>query len=88
MKERCRDGYSTFLLIAGDVLVPAIIHTSLPPCHPYITNHFMEIFFFNFNNKTVFTCAQCPHNGASCVYACVWMATMDKDVSMCSVIVR
>ena len=43
MKERCRDGCRTFLLIAGVVLVPAIFHTSLPPCHPYITIHFMEM---------------------------------------------
>ena len=43
MKERCRDGCRTSLLIAGVVLVPAIFHTSLPPCHPYITIHFMEM---------------------------------------------
>ena len=45
MKERCRDGCRTFLVIAGVVLVPAIFHTSLPPCHPYITIHFMEMIF-------------------------------------------
>ena len=45
MKERCRDGCRTSLLIAGVVLVPAIFHTSLPPCHPYITIHFMEMIF-------------------------------------------
>ena len=43
--ERCRDGCRTSLLIAGVVLVPAIFHTSLPPCHPYITIHFMEMTF-------------------------------------------
>ena len=43
--ERCRDGCRTSLLIAGVVLVPAIFHTSLPPCHPYITIHFMEMIF-------------------------------------------
>ena len=32
MKERCRDGCRTSLLIAGVVLVPAIFHTLLPPC--------------------------------------------------------
>ena len=45
MKERCRDGCRTSLLIAGVVLVPAIFYTSLPPCHPYITIHFMEMIF-------------------------------------------
>ena len=44
MKERCRDGCRTSLLIAGVVLVPAIFHTLLPPCYPYITIHFMENF--------------------------------------------
>ena len=43
--ERCRDGCRTSLLIAGVVLVPAIFHTSLPPCHPYITTPFMEMIF-------------------------------------------
>ena len=43
--ERCRDGCRTFLLIAGVVLVPTIFHTLLPPCHPYITIHFMEMIF-------------------------------------------
>ena len=43
--ERCRDGCRTSLLIAGVVLVPAIFHTLLPPCHPYITIHFMEMIF-------------------------------------------
>ena len=45
MKERCRDGCRTSLLIAGVVLVPAIFHILLPPCHPYITIHFMEMIF-------------------------------------------
>ena len=45
MKVRCRDGCRTSLLIAGVVLVPAIFHTLLPPCHPYITIHFMEMIF-------------------------------------------
>ena len=45
MKGRCRDGCRTSLLIAGVVLVSAIFHTLLPPCHPYITSHFMEMFF-------------------------------------------
>ena len=45
MKKRFRDGYRTSLLIAGVVLVPAIFHTSLPPCHPYINIHFMEMIF-------------------------------------------
>ena len=49
MKERCRDGCRTSLLIAGVVLVPAIFHTSLPPCHPYITIHFMEMIFSTCN---------------------------------------
>ena len=39
------DGCRTSLLIAGVVLVPAIFHTLLPPCHPYITIHFMEMIF-------------------------------------------
>ena len=43
--ERCRDGCRTSLLIAGVVLVPAIFHTSPPPCHPCITIHFMEMLF-------------------------------------------
>ena len=45
MKERCRDGCRTSLLIAGVVLVLAIFHTSLPLCHPYIIIHFMEMIF-------------------------------------------
>ena len=45
MKERCRDGCRTSLLIAGVVLVPAIFHTLFPPCHPYITIYFMEMIF-------------------------------------------
>ena len=53
MKERCRDGCRTSLLIAGVVLVLvlAIFHTSLPLCHPYITIHFMEMIF-----STLVTC--------------------------------
>ena len=45
MKERCRDACRTSLLIAGVVLVPAIFHHLLPPSHPYITIHFMEMIF-------------------------------------------
>ena len=41
----CSDGCRTSLLIAGVVLVPGIFHTLLPPCHPYITIHFMEMIF-------------------------------------------
>ena len=52
MKERCRDGCRTSLLIAGVVFVPAIFHTLLPPCHPYITIHFMEMIFSTCNNTT------------------------------------
>ena len=44
-EERCRDGCRTSLLIAGGVLVPAIFHTLLLPCHPYITIHFVEMIF-------------------------------------------
>ena len=52
--EKCRDGCRTSLLIAGVVLVPAIFHTLLPLCHPYITIHFMEMIFY--------TCSTCvPH---------------------------
>ena len=51
MKERCRDGCRTSLLIAGVVLVLAIFHTSLPLCHPYITIHFMEMIFSTCNYK-------------------------------------
>ena len=43
--ERYGNGCRTFLLIAGVVLVPAIFHTLLPPCDPYITIHFMEMIF-------------------------------------------
>ena len=52
MKERCRDGCRTSLLIAGVVLVPNIFHTLLPPCHPYITIHFMEMIFSTCTNRT------------------------------------
>ena len=45
MKERCRDGCRTSLLTAGVVFVPAIFHTLLPPCYPYITIHFTEMIF-------------------------------------------
>ena len=51
MKERCRDGCRTSLLIAGVVLVLAIFHTSLPLCHPYITIHFMEMIFSTCINR-------------------------------------
>ena len=51
MKKRCRDGCRTSLLIAAVVLVPAIFHTSLPPCHPYINIHFMEMIFSTCNSK-------------------------------------
>ena len=51
MKERCRDGCRTSLLIAGVVLVPNIFHTLLPPCHPYITIHFMEMIFSTCKKK-------------------------------------
>ena len=51
MKERCRDGCRTSLLIAGVVLVPAIFHTSIPPCHPYIIIHFMEMIFSTCKKK-------------------------------------
>ena len=27
------------------LFIPAIFHTLLPPCHPYITIHFMEMIF-------------------------------------------
>ena len=57
MKERCRDGCRTSLLIAGVVLVPAIFHTLLPAAIPYITTHFMEMIFstcYDYNsNKTM-----------------------------------
>ena len=55
MKERCRDGCRTSLLIAGVFLVPAIFHTLLPPCHPYITIHFMEMIFSTCNNTGQWT---------------------------------
>ena len=57
MKERCRDGCRTSLLIAGVVLVPPIFHTLLPSCHPYITIHFMEMIFFHllyYNMQPIF----------------------------------
>ena len=54
MKERCRDGCRTSLLIAGVVLVPNIFHTLLPPCHPYITTHFMEMIFSTCNIRNDF----------------------------------
>ena len=79
MKERCRDGCRTSLLIAGVVLVPAIFHTLLPPCHPYITIHFMEMIFFHFmiinrddfNFKVVnfpFLCSNIPSGPGYGVY--------------------
>ena len=63
MKERCRDGCRTSLLIAGVVLVPAIFHTLLTPCHPYITIHFMEMIFS--------TCIICAAMHSVCIYVCV-----------------
>ena len=51
MKERCRDRCRTSLLIAGVILVPVIFHTSLPPCHPYIIIHFMEMIFSTCNYR-------------------------------------
>ena len=56
MKERCKDGCRTSLLIAGVVLVPAIFHTLLPPCHPYITIHFMEMIFSTCIQSTTALC--------------------------------
>ena len=61
MKERCRDGCRTSLLIAGVVLVPNIFHTLLPPCHPYITTHFMEMIF-----------STCIIMVQVCMYECIW----------------
>ena len=57
--ERCRDGCRTSLLIAGVVLIPAIFHTLLPPCHPYITIHFMEMIFYTCSTNFFDTCV--PH---------------------------
>ena len=59
MKEICRDGCRTSLLIAGVFLVPAIFHTLLPPCHPYITIHFMEMIFSTCNS---YYCHCCDDN--------------------------
>ena len=39
--ERHRDGCRTSSLVACS----NYFHTLLPPCHPYITIHFMEIIF-------------------------------------------
>ena len=64
MKERCRDGCRTSLLIAGVVLVPAIFHTLLPPCHPYITIHFMEMIFSTCINTDIDECSDETHNCA------------------------
>ena len=61
MKERCRDGCRTSLLIAGVVLVPAIFHTLLPPCHPYITIHFMEMIFSTCIQSTTLLCDNITH---------------------------
>ena len=62
MKERCRDGCRTFLLIAGVVLVPAIFHTLLQPCHPYISIHFMEMIFFHlYIGITIQLCPSSEH---------------------------
>ena len=66
MKERCRDGCRTSLLIAGVVLVPAIFHTLLPSCHPYITIHFMEMIFSTCIQRTTVLCDKV--NEKSCRY--------------------
>ena len=66
MKERCRDGCRTSLLIAGVVLVPAIFHTLLPPCHPYITIHFMEMIFSTCTKYNTVLC----DNALLCSCAC------------------
>ena len=65
MKERCRDGCRTSLLIAGVVLVPAIFHTLLPPCHPYITVHFMEMIFSTCDNTRRECLMRCPQCSSS-----------------------
>ena len=43
--ERCGDGCRTSLLKAGECIFPVTFHTLLPPCHPYITIHFVEMIF-------------------------------------------
>ena len=55
--ERCRDGCRTSLLIAGVVLVLAVFHTLLLPCHPYITIHFMEMIFSTCSTNFLIMCA-------------------------------
>ena len=83
MEERCRDGCRTSLLIAGVVLVPAIFHTSLPPCHLYITIHFMEMIFSTCNNSALKTPIGPAVGVLSCVYwVYIMIPTLRKGVEI------
>ena len=70
--ERCRDGCRASLLIAEVALVPAIFHTLLPPCHPYIIIHFMEIIFST--NFVMHTC--CLIKKAVSIVSCIQIPTL------------
>ena len=76
--ERCRDGCRTSLLIAGVVLVPAIFHTLLPPCHPYITIHFMEMIFPTCSTNFLYMCATYKKGHTE----------LSDDVSLCAYLVE
>ena len=98
--ERCRDGCRTSLLIAGVVLVPAIFHTLLQPCHPYITIHFMEMIFSTCStNFLIHACHIYKKNSLYCithtntnpvlmVQACILLKTPSDDVSLCLYLVE
>ena len=80
MKERCRDGCRTSLLIAGVVLVLAIFHTSLPLCHPYITIHFMEMIF-----STCIICTQ-PLVAIMGVTHVMYLTPLRHIIGVCSIL--
>ena len=94
--ERCRDGCRTSLLIAGVFLVPAIFHTLPPPCHPYITIHFMEMVFSTCSTNFLIcvaykkrpsllyhTCKYQPVPGTS-----LHLTELSDDVSLCAYLVE
>ena len=86
MKERCRDGCRTSLLIAGVVLVPAIFHTLLPPCHPYITTHFMEMIFSTCHNKLAVAplCVKLLEE-CNALLACYMQCIRQSSLALCKI---
>ena len=88
--DRCRDGCRTSLLIAGVVLVPAIFHTLLLPCHPYITIHFMEMIFSTCSTNFLIHVCRIQYKRQSLLYhTCKYQPSqVTVDISLRSYLVE